>query len=92
MNIITTIVLRVALCQQSVQLDILLKTKKIALSVLQVSIAGQHQTTVIMASLTIVRIKKGTSAELEVGLPIHKLKDLILFNKNLIDSILTMDQ
>ena len=88
----TTIALRVASCLQNVQLDILLKTKKPARSVLQASIVGQHQTTITMVLLMIVLMKKDTYVEVEVGLPALKLMDLITFNTNLLTSIVIMDQ
>jgi hypothetical protein len=92
LNMKTTIALRVASCLQNVQLDILLKTKKPARSVLQASIVGQHQTTITMVLLMIVLMKKDTYVEVEVGLPALKLMDLITFNTNLLTSIVIMDQ
>ena len=88
----TTIALRVASCLQNVQLDILLKTNKPARCVLQASIAGQHQTTITMVLLMIVLMKRDTYVEVEVGLPALKLMDLIIFNTNLLISIVIMDQ
>jgi hypothetical protein len=87
-----TIALREVSCLQSVRLDILLKTKKLARYVHQVSIVGQHQTTVTTELLTIVRMKRGIYAEVEVGLPTLKLMDLITFNTNLVNFIVIMDQ